>query len=255
VVPVPIRESNGFALDPADVAERLGPRTRMVVLNSPANPTGGVTPRAALLEVLEALRQWPDAWILSDEIYSRLLYDGAEHFSPLQDPGLRERVILLDGWSKTYAMTGWRMGYGVMRPELAAAFAKLMINSNSCTASFSQRAGIEALRGDQSAVETMRAEFDRRRRRIAQLLNEIPGVKCHLPTGAFYVFPNVGAYGIPSRELQDRLLGEAGLACLAGTAFGAHGEGYLRFSYATSLQNIEEGVRRLREFLLRLPRR
>ena len=254
-VPVPIREENAFALDPQDVIARLTPRTRMVVLNSPANPTGGVTPREALLEMLRALKDRPDVWILSDEIYGRLLYDGAEHYSPLQDPEVRDRVILLDGWSKTYAMTGWRMGFGVMRADLAEAFAKLMINSNSCTASFSQRAGMEALSGDQSAVDGMRAEFDRRRRRIVELLNAMPGVKCHLPTGAFYVFPNVRAFGIKSSELQNRLLAEAGVACLAGTAFGAHGEGYLRFSYATSMQNIEEGMQRVAGFLAKLPRR
>lgn len=253
-VPVPIREENGFALDPQDLISRLTPKTKMVVLNSPANPTGGVTPQASLRAVLAALASRPDVWILSDEIYSRLLYDGAEHFSPLQDPAVRDRVILLDGWSKTYAMTGWRMGYGVMRPDLAAMFGKLMINSNSCTASFTQRAGMEALRGDQSAVDAMRQEFDRRRKRMVQLLNEIPGVRCHLPVGAFYVFPNVKAFGVKSAELQGRLLQEAGLACLAGTAFGAHGEGYLRFSYATSMDNIEEGVRRVRGLLAGLPR-
>lgn len=248
-VPVPIREANGFALDPQDVIDRLTPGTRMVVLNSPANPTGGVTPRAALQEMLDALKGRPDVWILSDEIYSRLLYDGAEHFSPLQDPEIRDRVILLDGWSKTYAMTGWRMGYGVMRPDLAENFARLMINSNSCTASFTQRAGIEALNGDQAPVERMRQEFDRRRRRIVELLNAMPGVRCHLPAGAFYVFPNLRSFGVASAELQNRLLAEAGVACLAGTAFGAHGEGHLRFSYATSLQNIEEGMRRVAGFL------
>lgn len=254
-VPVPIREENAFALDPQDVISRLTPRTRMVVLNSPANPTGGVTPRAALQEMLDALKDRPEVWILSDEIYGRMLYDGAEHFSPMQDPEIRERVVMLDGWSKTYAMTGWRMGYGVMRPDLADSFAKLMINSNSCTASFSQRAGIEALDGDQGAVDAMTAEFDRRRRRIVELLNAMPGVKCHLPTGAFYVFPNVKAFGVKSAELQNRILAEAGVACLAGTAFGAHGEGYLRFSYATSMQNIEEGMRRVAGFLAGLPRR
>ncbi len=253
-VAVPIREENGFALDPQDLISRLTPRTKMVVLNSPANPTGGVTPQAALREVLAALAKRPDVWILSDEIYSRLLYDGAQHFSPMQDPAVRDRVILLDGWSKTYAMTGWRMGYGVMRPDLAAMFGKLMINSNSCTASFSQRAGMEALRGDQGSVDLMRNEFDRRRKRMVQLLNEIPGVKCHLPVGAFYVFPNVKSFGVKASEIQGRLLQEAGVACLAGTAFGAHGEGYLRFSYATSMETIEEGVRRVRGLLEKLPR-
>ncbi len=254
-VAVPIREENAFALDPQDVISRLTPRTRMVVLNSPANPTGGVTPRAALLEMLQELKNHPQVWILSDEIYGRMLYDGAEHFSPIQDPEIRDRVILLDGWSKTYAMTGWRMGYGVMRPDLADSFAKLMINSNSCTASFSQRAGMEALNGDQSSVDRMHAEFDRRRHRIVELLNAMPGVKCHLPTGAFYVFPNVKAFGVKVSELQNRILAEAGVACLAGTAFGEHGEGHLRFSYATSMENIEQGMQRVGAFLATLPRR
>ncbi|MDA1259520.1 MAG: pyridoxal phosphate-dependent aminotransferase [Planctomycetota bacterium] len=254
-VAVPIREENAFALDPADVISRLTPRTRMVVLNSPANPTGGVTPRAALLEMLQALKSHPDVWILSDEIYSRMLYDDTEHFSPMQDPEIRDRVIMLDGWSKTYAMTGWRMGYGVMRPDLAESFGKLMINSNSCTASFTQRAGIEALNGDQSSVDRMHAEFDRRRHRIVDLLNAMPGVKCHLPTGAFYVFPNVRAFGVKSADLQNGILAEAGVACLAGTAFGEHGEGYLRFSYATSMENIEEGMKRVAAYLAKLPRR
>ncbi len=254
-VPVPIREENAFALDPQDVISRLTPRTRMVVLNSPANPTGGVTPREALLVMLQELKKHPNVWILSDEIYGRLLYDGAEHFSPLQDPEIRDRVILLDGWSKTYAMTGWRMGFGVMRPDLATMFGKLMINSNSCTASFSQRAGMEALSGDQAPVDAMRTEFDRRRKAIVGLLNAMPGVKCHLPTGAFYVFPNVKAFGVKSSELQNRLLAEAGVACLAGTAFGQHGEGYLRFSYATSMQNIEAGMQRVAGFLKTLPHR
>jgi len=254
-VAVPIREENAFALDPADVISRLTPRTRMVVLNSPANPTGGVTPRESLLEMLHALKSHPDVWILSDEIYSRMLYDDTEHFSPMQDPEIRDRVIMLDGWSKTYAMTGWRMGYGVMRPDLAESFSKLMINSNSCTASFTQRAGIEALNGDQSSVDRMHAEFDRRRHRIVDLLNAMPGVKCHLPTGAFYVFPNVRAFGVKAADLQNGILAEAGVACLAGTAFGEHGEGYLRFSYATSMENIEEGMKRVAAYLAKLPRR
>ncbi len=248
-VACPLREENGFALDPKDVISRLTPATRMVILNSPANPTGGVTGRDQLEEVLSALRDRPEVWILSDEIYSRLLYDGEEHVSPMSDPALRERVILLDGFSKTYAMTGWRLGYGVMTPPLAALIAKLMVNSNSCTASFTQRAGLAALQGDQSAVETMRSEFDRRRRHIVKLLNEIPGFHCHLPKGAFYVFPNVRGTGLKSNELQDRLLNEAGVASLAGTSFGAEGEGYLRFSYAASIPTLEEGIQRVKGFI------
>jgi len=248
-VPCPIREENAFALDPQDILSRVTPRTKMVVLNSPGNPTGGVTSKEALDAVVEGLKSRPDIWILSDEIYSRMLYDGAEHWSPLQDPEIRDRCILLDGWSKTYAMTGWRMGFGVMRKDLAAMFTKLMVNSNSCTASFSQRAGMEALGGDQSAVDAMLSRFDERRKHIVDLLNDIPGVSCHLPVGAFYVFPNVKSFGRSAQELQDRILQEGGVACLAGTSFGAHGEGYLRFSYANSIENIEEGVRRVRGVL------
>ena len=245
-VSCPIRESNGFALDPEDVISRLTPKTKMVVLNSPANPTGGVTGREQLEEVMRALRERPDIWVLSDEIYSRLLYDGEEHVSPLPDPELRDRVILLDGFSKTYAMTGWRLGYGVMRPDLAEAITKLMINSNSCTASFTQRAGIAALTGDQAPVAEMRRKFDGRRKHIVQLLNDVPGFSCHLPKGAFYVFPNIRGTGLRSDDLQRRILDEAGVACLAGTAFGAEGEGYLRFSYAASIETIEEGIGRVR---------
>ncbi|MGB0952678.1 MAG: pyridoxal phosphate-dependent aminotransferase [Planctomycetota bacterium] len=246
-VACPIRESNHFALDPEDVISRLTPKTKMVILNSPANPTGGVTPKESLEAVLEALKDRPDIWILSDEIYSRMLYDGHEHFSPLQDPEVRDRCILLDGWSKTYAMTGWRMGFGVMRPDLAAMFTKLMVNSNSCTASFSQRAGMEALAGDQSAVDAMLEKFDGRRKRIVDLVNDIPGMSCHLPVGAFYVFPNIKELGLTAGELQDKILYEGGVSCLAGTSFGAEGEGYIRFSYANSIENIEEGMRRVRK--------
>ena len=248
-VACPLRESNGFSLDPQDVISRLTPNTKMVILNSPANPTGGVTGREQLAEVVAALRDRPDVWILSDEIYSRLLYDGEEHVSPLSDPSVRDRIILLDGFSKTYAMTGWRLGYGVMPAPLAAMVTKLMVNSNSCTASFTQRAGLEAITGDQSAVETMRATFDVRRKHIVGLLNDVPGISCHLPKGAFYVFPNVRGVGLKSDELQRRILSEAGVACLAGTAFGAEGEGYLRFSYAASIETIEEGVRRVRSLI------
>ncbi len=254
-VPLPMREENAFALTAEDVAERLTERTKMVVLNSPGNPTGGVVDRARLEAILGVLADRPDVWILSDEIYSRLIYGDLEHASPLSYPDFRDRVILLDGWSKTYAMTGWRLGFGVMRPDLAALFAKLMVNSNSCTASFSQIAAIEALEGDQTPVEEMKAEFDRRRRRIVELLDAMPGVRCHLPEGAFYVFPNVSAFGLPAKELQDRILDETGVACLAGTSFGEYGEGYLRFSYANSLEKIEEAMQRVGDFFSRLPQR
>ena len=248
-VACPIRSSNAFALDPEDVISRLTPKTKLVILNSPANPTGGVTPREELNKVLAALKDRPDIWILSDEIYSRMLYDGEVHCSPMEDSDIRDRVILLDGWSKTYAMTGWRMGFGVMRPDLAAQVSKLMVNSNSCTASFSQIAGIEALQGDQSAVDEMLVAFDHRRKKIVAWLNEIPGVSCHLPKGAFYVMPSIKELGIPAKELQEKILFEGGVSCLAGTAFGAEGEGFLRFSYANSTANIERGLQRVRKVI------
>jgi aspartate/methionine/tyrosine aminotransferase len=232
-VSCPIREENAFALDPQDVISRITPNTRMVVLNSPANPTGGVTGKAELEQICAELRKHPDIWILSDEIYSRMLYDGAEHFSPLSDPELRDRIILLDGWSKTYAMTGWRLGFGVMRPDL-------------------ERAGMEALTGDQSAVDAMLAEFDTRRKLIVELANSVPGMSCHLPVGAFYIMPSIKATGRKAKELQDLLLEEAGVASLAGTAFGAEGEGYLRFSYANSVENIERAFDRIRDTFAKL---
>lgn len=248
-VACPIREENGFALDPDDVISRITDRTKLVILNSPANPTGGVTPRANLEKVLAALKQHPKVWLLSDEIYSRMLYDGLEHFSPLSDPEIRQRTILLDGFSKTYAMTGWRMGYGVMRPDLAELIAKLMVNSNSCTASFSQIACVEALRGDQSQVDAMIAEFDKRRKIMVDLLNDVPGFRCHLPQGAFYVFPNIEGTGKSSKELEHMLLNDAGVAALSGTSFGEYGEGFLRFSYANSVENIEKAIGRIRDCL------
>lgn len=246
-VACPIREENDFALDPQDVISRMTANTKLVILNSPANPTGGVTRQDQLQPVIEALRERPDVWLMSDEIYSRLLYDGEQHVSPMSDSGIRDQIILLDGFSKTYAMTGWRLGFGVMRPDLAAQVTKLMVNSNSCTASFTQIAGIEAVQGDQSSVDEMRAEFDKRRTHIVQLLNEVPGFRCHLPKGAFYVFPNIAGTGLKSDELQRRILNDGGVACLAGTAFGAHGEGYLRFSYANSIPAIEDGISRVRK--------
>ena len=248
-VSCPLRESNGFSLDPQDVISQLTPNTKMVILNSPANPTGGVTSREQLEEVIAALRDRPDIWILSDEIYSRLLYDGEEHVSPMIDDAVRDRIIMLDGFSKTWAMTGWRCGYGVMSPELCEVITKLMINSNSCTASFTQIAAIEALTGDQSGAQTMHVEFDKRRRHIVDLINQIPGFSCHLPKGAFYVMPNIREVGMRSKELQDRLLAEAGVAALAGTAFGSEGEGYLRFSYATDIPTIDKGIGRVHDFI------
>jgi len=246
-VPVPLVEDRGFSFD-LDVFRRsLTPKTKMVVLNSPQNPTGGLIPAADLAEIARLLAE-RDVMVLSDEIYCRIVY-GERPVSIASFPGMREKTIILDGFSKTYAMTGWRLGYGVMPPWLAEAVNKLMVNSNSCTASFTQRAGMEALTGPQEAVDTMVAEFKRRRDAFIAALNTLPGVRCRLPEGAFYAFPNITGTGLPAKQLADDLLLQAGVACLAGTAFGEYGEGYLRFSYANSLENLLEAVERIRKFL------
>jgi aspartate/methionine/tyrosine aminotransferase len=216
----------------------------MVILNSPANPTGGVMPPADLERVAALLRD-RDVLILSDEIYSRIWY-GQEPVSITRYPGMLHKTIILDGFSKTYAMTGWRLGYGVMPRWLASATELLMVNSNSCTASFTQRAGLVALSGPQDAVDMMVAEFRRRREAMVHGLNGIPGFRCTIPDGAFYAFPNITGTGLSSRALADLLLNEAGVACLSGTAFGSHGEGYLRFSYANSLERITDALARIR---------
>ena len=243
-VPMPIVERRGFSCD-LDLFERsLTPRTRMVVLNSPGNPTGGII-RAADLRRIATLLRDRDVLVLSDEIYSRIVY-GEPPASIAQCDGMLEKTIILDGFSKTYSMTGWRLGYGVMPLWLAEAVNLLMVNSNSCTASFTQRAGMAALEGPQACVATMVDEFRRRRDAIVSGLNEMPGFTCTLPPGAFYAFPNITGTGMSSKELADLLLQEAGVACLSGTAFGRYGEGYLRFSYANSLENIEEALRRVR---------
>jgi aspartate/methionine/tyrosine aminotransferase len=244
-VPMPLVESRGFSFDLDTFREKLSPRTKMVVLNSPANPTGGMIPREDLARMAEMLRE-RDVLVLSDEIYSRICY-GAEPSSITQFDGMLDKTIILDGFSKTYSMTGWRLGYGVMPLWLADAVDKLMVNSNSCTASFTQRAGLAALTGPQDAVDTMVAEFRRRRDAIVQGLNSIPGFRCALPDGAFYAFPNISGTGLSSRELADMLLNDAGVACLSGTAFGSYGDGYLRFSYAASLENIEDALNRIRK--------
>jgi aspartate aminotransferase len=244
-VPMPLVESRGFSFDLDEFERKLSPRTKMVVLNSPANPTGGVIPRDDLKRIADLLRD-RDVLILSDEIYSRIVYGKAPE-SITQFDGMLEKTIILDGFSKTYSMTGWRLGYGVMPEWLAVAVERLMVNSNSCTASFTQRAGLAALQGPQDAVDMMVQEFQRRRDFIVEGLNGIPGFSCSVPDGAFYVFPNVTGTGMPTRELADLLLNEAGVACLSGTAFGSYGEGYLRFSYANSLENISEALGRIRK--------
>ena len=243
-VPIQLREERDFSLDVNELASLINDRTRLIILNSPQNPTGGVLSRVDIERIAEAIGD-RNVMILSDEIYSRLLFDGEQHFSIMSVAGMQERTILLDGFSKTYAMTGWRMGYGVMRTDLAAHMTRLMTNSNSCTASFTQIAGVEAIKGDQSSVDHMRDEFQRRRDVFVAGLNKIKGFSCRLPKGAFYVFPNIKLTGWKSKPLADALLEQAGVAALSGTAFGEFGEGYLRFSVANSLENLQQALDRI----------
>jgi aspartate aminotransferase len=246
-IPIPLREDRDFSVDTKELASLISDRTKLIILNSPHNPTGGMLTKKDVLEIAEAIGD-RNILILSDEIYSRLIYDrqlDGEHFSIMSVPGFKERTILLDGFSKTYAMTGWRMGYGVMRPDLAVPISRLVTNSTSCTASFTQIAGIEALRGDQSSVDKMSAEFKRRRDAFVAGLNKIKGFSCRVPKGAFYAFPNITKTGWPSKKLADAMLEQAGVACLSGTAFGEYGEGYLRFSVANSLENLNQALGRI----------
>jgi aspartate aminotransferase len=244
-VAMPLEESRGFSFDLDLFCDRLTDRTKMVILNSPQNPTGGVIPREDLKAIADMLRD-RDVIVLSDEIYSRIYYGNEAPASITSFPGMLEKTIILDGFSKTYAMTGWRMGYGVMPTWLVDAVNKLMVNSNSCTASFTQRAGIAAINGPQDCVESMVAEFRRRRDAICKGLNEVPGFRCPIPGGAFYAFANVTGTGMSSKEVADLLLYDAGVSCLNGGCFGEYGEGYVRFSYANSLENLEEAVRRIK---------
>src|SRR5437867_10767733 len=232
-----------FRVDVGEVAELINERTKLSVLNSPQNPTGGVLTKKDIDGIARAISD-RNITVLSDEIYSRLIFEG-EHHSIMSVDGMKERCVLLDGFSKTYAMTGWRMGYGVMRVDLATHITRLMTNSSSCTASFSQIAGIEALRGPQESVDHMRDEFKKRRDVMVTGLNKIKGFSCQLPHGAFYVFPNITQTGWPSKKLADALLDDAGVAALSGTAFGEFGEGYLRFSVANSVENIEKALDRI----------
>src|SRR5947209_4967830 len=242
-VPIRLREEMDFRLDVDELAGLITDRTKLIIINSPQNPTGGVLEKKDIEGVAGAIGE-RDIMVLSDEIYSRLIFEG-EHHSVMSVDGMKERCILLDGFSKTYAMTGWRMGYGVMRADLAAHMARLMVKSNSCTASFTQIAGVEALRGPQDSVEKLCAEFKKRRDVMVAGLNKIKGLSCRSPKGAFYVFPNVTKTGWPSKKLADALLDEAGVAALSGTAFGDFGEGYLRFSVANSIENIEKALERV----------
>jgi len=248
-VPVPLHEDRDFSLDVNELASLISDRTKLIILNSPHNPTGGVLTRKDVRDIANAVGD-RNIMVLSDEIYSRLIFEG-EDVSIMSVPGFKDRTILLDGFSKTYAMTGWRMGYGVMRADLAAQFSRLNTNSISCTASFTQIAGIEALRGDQSSVDKMNAEFKHRRDVFVAGLNKIKGFSCRMPKGAFYAFPNITKTGWPSKKLADALLEEAGVACLSGTAFGAYGEGYLRFSVANSLENLNSALERINFWVTR----
>jgi len=242
-VPIRLREELDFRLDVGELASLINDRTKLIILNSPQNPTGGVLEKDDIDRIARAIAD-RNIMVLSDEIYSRLIFEGEEH-SIMSVDGMKERTILLDGFSKTYAMTGWRMGYGVMRTDLAAHIARLMTNSASCTASFTQIAGVEALGGPQDLVDQMRIEFQKRRDVMVGGLNKIKGFSCRLPRGAFYVFPNITQTGWPSKKLADALLDDVGVAALSGTAFGAFGEGYLRFSVANSIDHIEQALDRI----------
>ena len=248
-VPIPLLEDRDFSFDADAVLDLITPKTRLLILNSPGNPTGGAIPRETIDALVAGLADHPQVAVLSDEIYARMTYDGREHVSLLTYPELENRLILLDGWSKTYAMTGWRMGYGVWPESLVEGATRLAINCHSCVNAASQYAGIAALDGPQDSVDHMVTAFDERRGVIVAGLNAIDGVSCRTPGGAFYAFPNVTGTGLNARDLQSRLLEDVGIATIAGTSFGAYGEGYLRFSYANSVDNIRRALERMAEFL------
>jgi aspartate aminotransferase len=250
-VPIPILEKNGFAFAAEDTLALITPQTRLIILNSPANPTGGVTPKAEIDKLVAGLARFPDVAILSDEIYGQMSYDGLPHISLLTYPEIRERVILLDGWSKTYAMTGWRMGFSVWPKPLYDKVRKLAVNAWSCVNAPSQYAGLAALTGPQDSVGRMVAEFDKRRKIVVEELNKFPGISCIVPKGAFYAFPNISKTGFKAKNLASRLLEEAGVATIGGPDFGVHGEGYMRLSYANSAENIRKAIARIGEFLSR----
>jgi aspartate aminotransferase len=248
-IPVPIREENGFAFSADETLALITPKTRLLIINSPANPTGGVTPKAEVDKLVAGLAKFPDVAIMSDEIYDQMLYDGEEHVCLLSYPEIRDRLILLNGWSKTYAMTGWRLGYSVWPKPLYDNARKLAVNSHSCVNAPAQWAGLAALTGPQNAVASMLAEFDRRRQAVVKGLNALPGISCIVPKGAFYAFPNVSQTGWKAKKLASALLEDAGVATIGGPDFGVHGEGYIRLSYANSLPNIERALERMDTFL------
>ena len=246
-VPIPLKEESNWSLDVDELEKRISPKTKLLILNSPHNPTGGVIPGSDIERIADLAKNH-DFMILSDEIYRRILYT-SEYHSIASLPGMKERTIILDGFSKIFAMTGWRLGYGVMRQDLAQQVCKLQTNATSCTSTFTQLAGLEALRGNQSKPNEMIEVFRQRRDFIVKGLNDVPGFSCKTPDGAFYAFPNVKKLGIPSKKLADLILEEGGVACLSGTAFGANGEGYLRFSYANSREKIAEALDRIHKTL------
>lgn len=248
-VPIPIREENGFAFSAQETLSLITPQTRLMILNSPANPTGGVTPKSEIDTLVAGLAEWPDVAILSDEIYGQMTYDGLPHISLMSYPEIRDRVILLDGWSKTYAMTGWRLGYSVWPDPLFEPVRKLAVNGWSCVSAANQYAGIAALEGPQDSVTEMVAEFDKRRAIVVDELNRLPGFSCIRPTGAFYAFPNISKTGFQAKDLATKLLEEVGVATIGGPDFGILGEGYLRVSYANSTENIQKAIARMGEFL------
>ncbi|MCD6445370.1 pyridoxal phosphate-dependent aminotransferase [Candidatus Bathyarchaeota archaeon] len=250
-VPIPLKEENDFRIDHEYVKEKITKKTKMIIINSPQNPTGGILTHEDLKLIADCIANRDDVLVFSDEIYSRIIYEG-EHESIASLPGMKDKTILLDGFSKTYAMTGWRLGYGVMRKDIAEKVTKLMINSNSCTCAFVQMAGVEALRGPQHSVREMVEEFKRRREVIISGLNDIEKIRCKKPRGAFYAFPNISETGMTSHEFADYLLNEAGVAVLPGTAFGKYGEGYLRLSFATSTENIKKALTRIEEAVKKL---
>jgi aspartate/methionine/tyrosine aminotransferase len=248
-VPVPIREENGFAFSADETLKLITPRTRLLILNSPANPTGGVTPKSEVDKLVAGLEKWPDVAIMSDEIYDHMVYDGETHVCLLSYPSIRDRLILLNGWSKTYAMTGWRLGYAIWPGKLYDYARKLAVNLHSCVNASAQYAGFAALKGPQDEVAKMIAEFDKRRKVVVEGLNKLPGVSCAVPKGAFYAFPNVKRTGWKAKALASSLLEDAGVAIIGGPDFGILGEGYVRLSYANSTENILKALNRMGEFL------
>jgi aspartate aminotransferase len=248
-VPVPIREENGFAFSAEETLKLITPKTRLLILNSPANPTGGVTPKSEVDKLVAGLAKWPDVAIMSDEIYDHMLYDGETHVCLLSYPEIRDRLILLNGWSKTYAMTGWRLGYAIWPGKLYDYARKLAVNLYSCVNAATQYAGLAALKGPQDEVDKMVAEFDKRRKVVVEGLNKLPGVSCATPKGAFYAFPNIKRTGWQAKALASALLEDAGVAIIGGPDFGILGEGYVRLSYANSTENILKALARMGDFL------